>query len=142
MTDYAVNCHFRVEWGGVRASFLEVSGLDIQLDVVEERDGSSPVNAARKMPGQARYSNIVLKRGIVKGDNDFYRWMSTARLNTIERRDVTISLLDETHQPLMTWKARNAFPAKLTGPQLNANGTDVAIETLELAHEGLEVETS
>lgn len=129
--------HFIVDWGGANIGFTEVSGLDINIDVIEYRSGSSPVQSVTKMPGLIKYSNITLKRGIVKGDADFYKWINTIQQSTVERRDVVISLLNENHEPVMVWKARNAFPVKYSGPDLNAESSDVAIETLELAHEGL-----
>jgi phage tail-like protein len=58
-------------------------------------------------------------------------------LNKVERRDVIISLLNETHSPVMSWKAKNTFPVKIQASDLKADGNEVAIETLELAHEGL-----
>jgi phage tail-like protein len=94
------------------------------------------------MPGLRKYSNITLKRGVIKSDNDFFKWLSTVAMNTVERRDLTISLLDEAHKPVMTWKVHHAFPVKVEGPQLKAAGNEVAIETIELAHEGLVVENS
>lgn len=135
-----LNCHFTVEWGGTNIGFMEVSGLEISHEVVEQRSGSSPEYSAVKMPGQARYSNIILKRGITKGDNEFYLWMNTIKLNTVQRRDITISLLNEEHNPVMVWKVKNAFPVRLIGPELNASGNEIAIETLEIAHEGLSIE--
>jgi phage tail-like protein len=69
-----------------------------------------------------------------------HKWLSTIKLNTVERRDLTISLLDESHNPVMVWKALNAFPVKVEGPALKASGNEVAIESIELAHEGLEVQ--
>ncbi len=132
--------HFRVEWGGNNIGFMEVSGLSIELDVVPYREGSSPENSVTVMPGQKHYSPIVLKRGIFKNDNEFYVWINTARFNQVERRDVTISLLNENHEPVVVWKIKNAFPFKLEYSPLNANGSEVAIESLSLAHEGLIVE--
>jgi phage tail-like protein len=132
--------HFRVEWGGTNVGFMEVSGLSIQLDVVDYREGSSPESSARKMPGLKKFSDIVLKRGIVKNDDDFYRWISTATFNQVERRDVLISLLNESHEPVVVWKLKNAFPSKLEYSTLNAQSSDVVIEALTLAHEGLSVE--
>ena len=76
----------------------------------------------------------------MKSDNDFVKWISTVKMNTVERRDVVISLLNENRDPVMTWKAHNAFPVKVEGPALKASGNEVAIETIELAHEGLEVQ--
>jgi len=132
--------HFIVDWGGTRTGFIEVSGLNITVDVTEFKEGSDLNKAARKMPGHFHFSNIVLKRDIVKGDNDFFKWMSTINLNTVERRNVVITLLDESHQPVVRWKVNNSFPVKLTGPVLVANASNVAIEELELAHEGISVE--
>jgi len=132
--------HFRVEWGGTNVGFMEVSGLSIELDVVDYREGSSPENSVRKMPGMKKFSDVVLKRGIVKNDDDFYRWISTATFNQVERRDVVISLLNEQHEPVVVWKLRNAFPSKLEYSTLNAHSSEVIIESLTLAHEGLIVE--
>lgn len=131
--------HFMVEWGGTRTGFTEVSGLTITADVTEFREGSDPNQAARKIPGRLHYSNIVLKRGILKGDNDFFKWMQTINLNTVERRDITISLLNESHEPVIRWQVKNSFPVRLTGPVLIANASSVALEELELAHEGISV---
>lgn len=134
------NFHFQVDWGGSRMGFTEVSGLNIEFDAIEYREGINPEYHANKMPGLEKYTNIVLKRGIVKGDNDFFSWIKTIKMNEVERRDITIILLDEEHSPAVTWKVKNAWPVKYTGPVLNARGHDVAIETLELAHEGITVE--
>lgn len=133
--------HFRVDWGGVNIGFMEVTGLNINVDVTEYRSGSDPVQSSRKMPGLIHYSNIVLKRGITKGDSDFIKWIKTIQLNTVERRDITISLLNENHEPVMIWKVHNAFPVKYSGPDLVADSSDVAIESLELAHERLTIES-
>ena len=92
------------------------------------------------MPGLRKFNNITLKRGIVKGDNEFFIWLSTVKLNTVERRDLIISLLNEDHLPVMVWKVHNAFPVKVEGPQLKASGNEVAIESIEIAHEGLELQ--
>lgn len=142
MGKYPETCyHFNVNWGGQNTGFMEVSGLDINIDVIEYRSGSSPVQSVTKLPGLIRYNNIVLKRGIVKGDNEFFKWIQTIKQSTIERRNIVISLLDEDHQPVMTWKVPNAFPVKYTGPILNAHSSEVSIEEPELAHEGLVIET-
>jgi len=132
--------HFKVDWGGNNIGFMEVSGLSIELDVVDYREGSSPESSTRKMPGMKKFSDVVLKRGIVKNDDDFYRWISTAAFNQVERRDVVISLLNEQHEPVIVWKIRNAFPSKLEYSTLNAHSSEVIIESLTLAHEGLTVE--
>ncbi|PMB53409.1 phage tail protein [Fischerella thermalis CCMEE 5201] len=141
MTDYPLPVfHFSVDWGGTKLEFSEVSGLNIESQAIEYRHGLSPEFSMTKMPGIQKFGNITLKRGIFKKDNDYYKWLNTTKMNTVERRDITISLLDENHAPVMVWKAKNAFPVKLEGPSLKASGNEVAIESMELAHEGLTVE--
>jgi phage tail-like protein len=134
------NNHFRVEWGGNRVGFMEVSGLAMELDVVPFRDGSSPDNSVTLLPGLKHFSPVVLKRGIVKGDNEFFTWMNTVQSGQADRRDVTIALLNGRHEPVVIWRVRNAFPSKLEFAPLNARGSDVATETLTLVHGGLVVE--
>ena len=131
--------HFLVKWDpGVRAGFTEVTGLDMQIEAIEYREGNSPEYSKIKMPGMRKFSNITLKRGTVAGDSDFYKWVQNINLDTaVERRDITISLLDETHAPVMSWKAKQAFPIKLAASDLKADGNEVAIESIELVHEGL-----
>ncbi len=131
--------HFTVEWGGTRVGFSEVTGLTQERQVIEYRDGSFPEYSSIKMPGQAKYSNITLKRGVVKGDNDFIKWLATVKMHTVERRNLVITLRNEELQPVMVWNVANAFPVKVEGPQLKASANEVAIESIEIAHEGLEV---
>jgi phage tail-like protein len=132
--------HFQVEWGGTNIGFSEVSGLNIETQLIEYRDGASPEYSSIKMPGIPKYGNITLKRGIVPDDNEFFDWLNTTSLNKVERRDLTISLLNEAHEPVMSWKAKNAFPVKIEGAGLKATGNEVAIESIEVAHEGLMIE--
>ena len=132
--------HFVVQWGGIRIGFSEVSGLTQEVQAIEYRDGSFPEYSTIKMPGLKKYSNVTLKRGIVAGDNEFFTWLNTVKMNTVERRDLVISLLNEEHEPVMNWKIHNAFPVKVEGPGLKASGNEVAIESIELAHEGLELQ--
>jgi phage tail-like protein len=132
--------HFSVQWGGTRVGFSEVTGLTQENQAIEYRDGSFPEYSSIKMPGIRKFSNITLKRGVIQGDNELFAWLSTVKLNTVERRDLVVSLLNEEHAPVMTWKVQNAFPVKVEGPQLKASGNEIAIESIELAHEGLEVQ--
>ncbi|MGD8777793.1 MAG: phage tail protein [Ignavibacteria bacterium] len=141
MADYPLPVfHFQVQWGGTNLGFAEVSGLNIEVQMIEYRDGLSPVYSSIKMPGIPKYGNITLKRGVLPTDNEFYDWLNTTKLNKVERRDLTISLLNENHEPVMTWKAVSAFPVKIEGPGLKATGNEVAIESIEVAHEGLTIE--
>lgn len=134
--------HFTVEWGGKRVGFSEVTGLDIEVQTISYREGAYKEYHVTKMPGIPQYSNIILKRGIIAGDNEFFEWLSTIKLNQVERRNLTISLLNEEHEPVMVWKVKNAFPVKIKGPELKAAGNEAAIESLEIAHEGLTIENS
>ncbi|REG84013.1 phage tail protein [Algoriphagus antarcticus] len=132
--------HFRVEWGGSTIGFSEVSGLNIENKVIEYRDGASPEFSKIKMPGMREFSNITLKRGVFKGDNEFFGWLNTISLNAVERRDITISLLNESHEPTVVWKIKNAFPLKIQSTDLKADGSEVAIEQIDIAHEGLVIQ--
>jgi len=141
MAEYPIpKFHFQVEWGGSKIGFTEVSGLDITTEVIEYRDGASPEYSKIKMPGQRKFSNITLKRGSFKSDNEFYNWFNTVSLNTIERRNLTVSLLNENHEPVIVWKVKNAWPTKITPTDLKADGNEVAVESIELAHEGLTIQ--
>ena len=141
MAEYPIpKFHFQVDWGGAKIGFTEVTGLDVQTEVIEYRDGASPEYSKRKMPGMQKFSNITLKRGTFAKDNEYYKWWNTVKLNTIERRDITISLLNENHEPVVVWKVKNAWPTKVTSTDLKADGNEVAIESIELVHEGLTIQ--
>lgn len=133
--------HFQVEWGGTRIGFTEVSGLTVELQSIDYREGNALEHQVTKMPGIPQYSNITLKRGVYRSDNEFFQWLNTVKMNNIERRDITISLLNEEHEPVMVWKVKDAWPCKVEGPSLNSTGNEVAVESIELCHEGLTIET-
>ena len=134
--------YFEVDWGGTQIGFQEVSGLDIEVEPIEYRQGASPDFTKIKMPGMIKYSNITLKRGSFKGDNEYFDWINTIQLNTVERRTLTISLLDEAGAPAITWKINKAFPIKIQSTDLKAEGNEVAVESIEIAHEGLVIENN
>jgi phage tail-like protein len=141
MTDYPIpKFHFQADWGGVRIGFTEVSGLDAETEVIEYRDGASPEYSKTKIPGMQKFPNLVMKRAVFASDNDYFSWWNTVALNTVERRSVTISLLNEKHEPVVVWRVKNAWPAKLSSTDLKADGNEIAIETIELAHDGLMIE--
>ena len=141
MADYPLPVfHFQVEWGGKNLGFAEVSGLTIENQAIEYRDGLSPEYSPRKMAGIPKFSNVTLKRGIVPADNEFFDWLNATQLNKPERRDLSVSLLNEDHDPVMSWKIKKAFPVKVEGPGLKATGNEVAMESIELAHEGITIE--
>lgn len=132
--------HFEVNWGGTRIGFTEISGLDQEVQAIEYREGNSPDYFVTKMPGMRKYGNLTMKRGIITGDNEFEAWFDTANLNTVERRDITVSLLNENHEPVVVWNLYSCFATKLTGVSLNSTGNEVAIESLEVAFEKLTTE--
>ncbi len=132
--------HFQVEWAGTQIGFTEISGLDVETEPIEYRHGASPEYHKIKMPGMQKYSDITMKRGTFAGDNEYFDWWNTVALNTIERRDLTISLLNEEHEPVVVWKVKNAWPKKVQPTDLKADGNEVAIESIELSHEGLTIQ--
>ncbi len=140
MPNYPLSVYsFRVEWGGTRVDFTEVTGLDIFIEPIQIRNGSSPSDTVSVMPGLEKFNTVTLKRTVKKGDHEFYTWMNTKQGNTIERRDVNISLLDENHNPAITWKLVNAFPIRYSAPDFKSFQNSAAIEELELVHEGLSI---
>jgi phage tail-like protein len=132
--------HFQVQWGGTKIGFTEVTGLEVTTEKIEYRDGASKEYHKVRMPGMQTFGDLTLKRGVFAGDNEYYDWWNTVALNTVERRDITISLLNEAHEPVVVWKVKNAWPTKVTSTDLNASGNETAIETLVLTHEGLTIE--
>jgi phage tail-like protein len=141
MADYPLpKFHFQVQWGGTKIGFTEVTGLEVTTEKIEYRDGSSKEYHKTRMPGMQTFGDLTLKRGVFAGDNEYYAWWNTVALNTVERRDITISLLNEAHQPVVVWKVKKAWPTKVTSTDLNASGNETAIETLVLTHEGLTME--
>lgn len=136
--------HFRVDWGGEGMNFSEVSGLTVEAEVVEYRGGDDKANHVSKLPGLRKAGNVTLKRGTTPSENGngLFEWYAKVLANQVERRDVSVMLLNEELDPAMTWKLRGAWPAKLEGPGLNSTGNEVAIETLELACESIEIETA
>ncbi len=131
--------HFQVKWDANVMSFQEVSGLDIQSEEIKYRHGDSPEFSVVKMPGLKKVGNVTMKKGIFKGDNKFWDWFKEIKMNTIKRLPVTISLLDEAGAPTMVWTLANAWPTKITGTDMKAEGNEVAIESIEIVHEGLTI---
>jgi phage tail-like protein len=131
------NYNFLVELDGIsRAAFQECSGFDSTIDVIEHREGGENTTV-RKLPGQTKYTNIVLKWGITD-DMELYTWHRNAVKGQLERKNGSIVLLDRQGGEVARWNFVRAWPSKYDGHNLTAEGTDVAIETLELAHEGVE----
>ena len=131
------NFRFRLEIDGLDAgSFSEVSGFDAAIDVVEYRAGDDPAITPTKLPGLIKYGNITLKWGSCE-TMALYDWLIDITEGTIEKKTVTLTALDEEGSPAASWRCINAWPVKYTAPDFNGTSSEVAIETIELAHEGL-----
>jgi phage tail-like protein len=130
--------NFRLEIDGMRAAaFSECSGLSSEVDVVEYRSGGD-AGLTRKLPGIRKFSNITLKRGITK-DRELWDWYKTVLDGAVKRRNGSVVLMDEAGNDVLRWNFRQGWPRKIEGPALNAASSEVAIETIEIAHEGLEL---
>ncbi|MGI5400304.1 phage tail protein [Streptomyces sp. CA-135486] len=135
--DPFVNFNYLVEIDNIaRGAFHEVSGLDSTVDVVEHREGGANTTP-RKLAGQTKHANIVLRWGMTI-DNQLWDWHKTVVDGTIDRRNGSVILLDRRGQEVARWNFVRAWPTKYTAPSLSAEASDVAIESIELVHEGLE----
>ncbi|MBS1635988.1 MAG: phage tail protein [Bacteroidetes bacterium] len=134
-----VKFSFQVKWDDAEFIFQEVTGLSSETQVIEYRGGSSPVYSTVKMPGIQKFSNVTLKKGMFKGDKNLWDKYNLIKMNTYKRATITISLLDESQAVAMSWTLTNAFPVKITVTDMKSDGNEVAVESLELAHEGLKI---
>lgn len=124
--------------GTIVGGFSDVSGLGFEVKYSEYRNGNEKVNTVRKVPNTHTLDEITLKRGVV-GTADLFQWLKTVRDGVHDPRNITITLLDEARNPVVTWTVRRAQPKKWTGPTLAAKGGgEVAMEELKLVHEGIE----
>lgn len=133
--------YFLVDYGDVFSgiAFQEVSGLETETQPIEFRQGNASKFESIKMPGISKYGNVTLKRGTFVKDNVFWNWYNQVKLNTIRRQTMTVKLLDESGRPTITWTLKNAWPTKITATNLESDGNEVVVETMELAHEGLTI---
>jgi phage tail-like protein len=129
--------NFLVEIDGIaHAVFSEVTGLESETAVIEYRAGGE--NVVRKLPGLTKFGNITLKRGITQ-DAELWNWRKSIVDGNIDRRNGSIVLLDDNRSPVVRWNFHNGWICKWEGPALSAKSNEVAIETMEIAHEGLEL---
>lgn len=132
--------NFQLEIDGVPlGAFSEVSGLTAEGDAVDYREGTDVQQNVRKLPALRKYSNITLKRGYSQ-DKSLWRWYANIVNGQPDRRDVTIVLLNESRQPVLRWHAESAWINKIEGPSLKAAANEIAMESVELVHEGLTIE--
>ena len=136
--------HFQVTWGDSQntVSFSEVSGLTLEADAIDYRGGADVGLSVQKIPGLRKYGPVKFARGIAPAEagNGLFEWYKTHVAGSVVRRDVTVSLLNEERSPVMVWKIRSAWPSKLEGPGLKGSGNEIAIESMEFVHEGIEIE--
>jgi phage tail-like protein len=118
-------------------SFQQVSGLNVQAQPIEYGHGDNSSFSALKMPGGRKYGTVILKKGVFVADNALWDWFSLNKTNAAQRTTVTVSLLDEAGLPKIVWTLANAWPTKITGTDRQSTGNEVAVETIELAHEGI-----
>jgi phage tail-like protein len=122
----------------VQGSFMEVSGLETEVSPIDYRNGSEDIRV-RKIPGLKKFTNITLKRGI-SGHIGLWNWILRAMNGQVQRADGSVALLDENRQQVVRWNFTRGWPCKWTGPGLNAANSEIAMETLEICHEGLEID--
>jgi|SRR5579864_504312 len=121
------------------AGFSECSGLDATIEITDYREGG--VNGyVHKFAGRTSYTNLTLKHGVIYLYDDLWTWHHDWVQGAGNRKDGLIVLLDESRKPAKVWKFKRAIPTKWVGPSMNAAQSNVAIESLEIAHEGLELE--
>ncbi len=132
---------FQVKWDDAEFVFSEVSGLTAESQVIEYRSGNSKMNSTVKMPGLLKYGNVTLKKGMFKDDKTMWEKFKALNMNTIKRETILISLLDEERHVVMSWTLLNAFPVKITVTDMKSDANEVALESIELAHEGLSLTT-
>ena len=134
-----VKFSFQVKWDDAEFIFQEVTGLSSETQVIEYRAGNSAAFSTVKMPGIKKFGNVTLKKGLFKDDKKMWTMYNAMKMNTIERKTVVISLLDEANAPAMTWNLTNAFPVKMTVSDMKSDANEAAVETMELAHEGFTI---
>ncbi len=128
--------NFLVEIEGLLVGgFSEVSGLESSIEVEEYREGGLN-SRVHRLPGPESFPNLVLSHGLT-GVDALWNWYDNTRRGIIERRNGTIMLLDRRERPAMWWDFRGAYPVRWMGPGLNAGVSNVAVERVELAHQGL-----
>ena len=131
--------NFRIEIDGVTlASFSEVTGLATEGDAVPYREGADKVNLSRQLVGQRKVGPITMKLGITK-NLELWNWYAAIAAGQPLRRNGTIVLQDEAHNDVLRFEFSNGWINKFEGPHLTASGNEVAIESVEIVHEGLQI---
>lgn len=122
------------------AGFSEASGLEMSLEVEEFKEGGRN-DMVHKFPSRITWGNLRFKHGVALSE-DLWEWLYSFVEGRGKRRDGLVTLQDDLHQPVRIWQFRRGIPVKWTGPTLNAAQSEVAMEELEMAHEGLNLVAS
>lgn len=131
---------FIVTLGDEQVPFTSVSGLDINFDTIEYRDGTGNWF---KMPGQRQATNITLSKGVFPGKNAIYEWINSIQLNQIEKKDIMVSLTNEAGtEVLVSWNVSNAFPTSLTSPSFDATSNEIAVQQVTLMADRVTIQTA
>jgi len=139
MDDPITNFQFMVDFGGETTSFQEVILPESEIDVIEYRDGSDVSAGVRKLSGRVKYSNLILRRGLIKS-SELYEWFKQTKQGILERKDITVSILNDEREPFAIWKLKNCWPTKYNSSVLKATGNEVIMEILEIATEDVDLE--
>jgi len=131
--------HFSVDWGGEVIGFQEISGLEMETQFIEYRPGDDPTYITQKIPGLKKHGNITFKKGVFQGDSFLWELFLDVQANPERRTDINISLLDEEGSPVISWTILRTFPVKFTAADMKSDANEVAIESIEVAHEGFEM---
>jgi phage tail-like protein len=132
--------NFSVELDGItRAGFRECSGLENSQSAGTYREGTDRHLSQRKIPGLNTFSDITLSRGFTS-DSKLWEWREKAMKGTVERHNISITLMDDVGNPKITWNLFEAWPTSWTGPGLSATADELAVEQLTIAYERLEVD--
>lgn len=127
-------------------AFQECSGLEIELDVKELIEGGRNDGVIRQI-GRAKYKNLVLKRGMIHPESgavnrELWIWLQglAAGERPAPRYDGTVEVMSTGDNVVATWVFYRGLPVRVKGPELNAKTGEVALEELEIAHEGLRLD--
>ena len=128
---------YKVEIDGLEAGgFSEATGFDASIDVIEYREGDMTAETPMKIAGLKKYGNITLKQGLTDS-RVMYDWLAAGVNGEVQRKTLTLTLLNDTQAPAASWPIINAWPTKYTAPDFNATASEIAIESIEIAHEGM-----
>ena len=132
--------NFRIELDNTSvAAFREATGLSLNTDPIDYREGTHVFLSVRKLPGLRKYSNLTFKRGITQNE-DLWKWYKNILNGVDDRRNGAVVLQDEQHNDVLRWEFRNVWICKWEGASLNATSNDVVIETIEICHERIELQ--